>query len=99
MQNLLTKTTINYAKKRNVGASLLDLDDMGIILSFYPVDSNSDAELNFILNEEDGSFSFATNTLLEEKMMCFIPRELEDENHIRKVVNFLSGQPAMKEVH
>jgi hypothetical protein len=86
MKNL-SATTVNFAKSRNLAVYEFLMDD-AMLISIHDLDQNSDAELNYYFND-NGTFTFMTNTYLDISMLEEIPAFIRDEKHLREVIDFI----------
>lgn len=91
MDNLLTKTTKNYAESRDIYASVFELDDHNYLTLVSNKEAElSDAQLMYLANT-DGSFSYYGNTWLSHSEQEELPATIRDETHLRLVISYLSS--------
>jgi hypothetical protein len=79
----ISKTTLNYAAKRDIE---LVVDEN--LVSFYHVDDDSEPSFTY-RNEKDGLF-FMGNVWLNQKDKEELPSWIKDEKHLREMVDFIA---------
>ena len=88
MENLINKTTLNFANNRGIYVAVHELEDYNH-LTIVSNEDESDAELAYIANE-DGSYTYKSNTWISQQIKEELPATIRDEKHLREVIQFLS---------
>lgn len=91
MKNLLSKTTQNYAYKRGLWASLLDIDKGYTLLTIGLEDEETDAELVYKCFDGE-SFTYCGNTWLDNDLKAELPAHIRNEKHLREVLDFIGKE-------
>ena len=94
---VVSKTTINYALKRNIDFDIsqpsCELDcDNSTILWFIEIEESGDAVCEPFLMYRvngDGSFSYYSNIYLPAYIKEELPAHIENEKKLREVIDFL----------
>lgn len=79
----ITKTTINFATKRNIEL-VIDEDKV----AFYNM--NDDSEPMFFYAIQENALFFKTNIWLSQLVAEELPYWIKDEKHLREVIQYLS---------
>ena len=80
----ISKTTINFATKRNVEL-VIDEDS----ISFYPLDDDSGEPAFVYSNTQRGMF-YKSNIWLSQKVKEELPYWIVDQTQLRKLINFVA---------
>ena len=94
MENILSRTTLNFAAKREILVSVYDFnDDKQKFLSLVSEAEaeESDAELMYLAND-NGSYTYYANTWLPDEIKTELPATITDERHLREVIEFIKSE-------
>ena len=93
MENLLSKTTLNFSEKRGLNVSLLDIDEDYTLLSICLESEETDAELCYKCFDGE-AFVYYGNTWLNDSVNEELPAHIRDEKHLRQVIDFIAAEVA-----
>ncbi len=83
----LSKTTINFAEKRNIDLILGDT-------LWIHTDLDGNEPVIIYAANDDGSFQFKTNISLCDSIKEELPAYIRDEKHLREVIAFIAKEVA-----
>ena len=85
----ISKTTINFAKRRGLYVMIEEIDDSMLLLVW---DINNDCEWMFSYRvNNDGSFTWNGNVYLPQELKEELPATLKDEKHVREMLDFVGA--------
>ena len=93
----LSKTTINFAAKRNIDITVSEFNEMNLVNMFsQELDYNIGYEtsMSYIANE-NGTFTFYNNLdFVSSETKEELPAFIKDEKHLREVIEFIAAEAA-----
>lgn len=85
----ISKTTINFAKRRGLYLTIEEIDDAMLLLVW---DINNDCEWMFSYRvNNDGSFTWNGNVYLPQELKEELPATLKDEKHVREMLDYVGA--------
>lgn len=85
----ISKTTINFAKRRGLYVTIEEIDDAILLLVW---DINNDCEWMFSYRvNNDGSFTWNGNVYLPQELKEELPATLKDEKHVREMLDYVGA--------
>lgn len=97
INSVISKTTINYALKRNIDLDLGESGPSGELTTIWFTEIEKDGEpacepfIMYLVNG-DGSFSFYGNVYLPNEIKEELPAYIPDEKKLREMIGFLNGE-------
>ena len=88
--NIVTKTTQNYAKARQLILDSDFCDENKQPFIWVCVDDDSSEPMFSLFANDDGSFSYKGNIWLSDATREEIPAFIRDEKHLRSVLAFVA---------
>ncbi|EGI9738111.1 hypothetical protein EEO84_24560 [Salmonella enterica] len=88
--NIVTKTTQNYAKARQLILDSDFCDENKQPFLWVCVDDDSSEPMFSLFANDDGSFSYKGNIWLSDATREEIPAFIRDEKHLRSVLAFVA---------
>ncbi|QFR55759.1 hypothetical protein JC221_113 [Yersinia phage JC221] len=90
---MISKTTINFAKKRGIFFDVCEADEIVECdrLWFFFEEDACEPDLSYIMNA-DGSFTYFDTLTLSNEVKEELPATIRDEKHLREVVAFLANE-------
>ena len=93
VNNMLSKTTTNYAKKRDLDVSNHIINEDGVTNTIWIWEADNDSEPLFIYAcNDDGSFAWHGNIYLADSIKEELPAFIRDEKHLREVLAFVAAE-------
>lgn len=87
----ISKTTINFARKRGLDVTIEDLNEgEGEFLAVWELDNDCEWMFSYRVNE-DGSFTWNGNVYLVDEIKEELPATIKDEKHLREVLAFVGA--------
>lgn len=85
----ISKTTINFAKRRGLYVMIEEINDAMLLLVW---DINNDCEWMFSYRvNNDGSFTWNGNVYLPQELKEELPVTLKDEKHVREMLDYVGA--------
>lgn len=85
----ISKTTINFAKRRGLYVTIEEINDAMLLLVW---DINNDCEWMFSYRvNNDGSFTWNGNIYLPQELKEELPATLKDEKHVREMLDYVGA--------
>lgn len=85
---MVSKTTTNFAGKRGIELSVEQFNDMDV-LCIWEADNDCEWLCSYYIND-DGSFTWKGNIYLSQEVKEELPATINDEKHLRQVIQFIS---------
>lgn len=85
---MVSKTTTNFAGKRGIELSVEQFNDMDV-LCIWEADNDCEWLCSYYIND-DGSFTWKGNVYLSQEVKEELPATINDEKHLRQVIQFIS---------
>ena len=86
----ISKTTINYAVKRNLDVTVCEYENELLI---WEGDNECEPAVSYMINE-NGSFTYRAISWLSQEIKEELPATINNEKHLREVLNFLAAELA-----
>lgn len=85
----ISKTTINFAKRRGLYVTIEEIDDAILLLVW---DINNDCEWMFsYIVSGDGSFTWNGNIYLPQELKEELPATIKNEKHLREMLDYVGA--------
>lgn len=85
----ISKTTINFAKRRGLYVTIEEINDAMLLFVW---DINNDCEWMFSYRvNNDGSFTWNGNVYLPQELKEELPATLKDEKHVREMLDYIGA--------
>lgn len=88
--NNLSRTTLNFAKARNLYLDFDLCEDHSLPFIWVGVDDDCTEPMFSLFANADGSFSYRGNIWLNKSTKEEIPAHISDEKQLRKIIAFIS---------
>ena len=85
----LTKTTINFAKSRNMDFSEWTDENHPDDIKIAVYINNEDCEPDFVITQKDDQFFLRSNIYLSRDVWEELPYWIKSEKHLRQVLDFI----------
>ena len=85
----ISKTTINFAKKRGLDVTVEDFGE-GEFLAIWEADNDCEWMCTYRVNE-GGSFTWHGNVYLRQDVKEELPATIFDERQLRNVIKFIAS--------
>lgn len=93
----LSKTTKTYANKRGLDVTIENFgEDEGDFLAVWESDNDCEWMFSYQVNN-DGSFTWRANVYLDQSIKEELPATINDEKHLRQVLDFIAKELAKAE--
>ncbi|KER02841.1 hypothetical protein LGZ99_17310 [Photorhabdus temperata] len=88
----ITKTTINFAAKRNIEINTFTDEQDGDVVWFSEIneDGETEAEPMFIMYNNENDLTWKGNIYLDKSVKEELPATINSEKHLKEVIVFLS---------
>lgn len=83
----ITKTTINFAKKRGLDVTIENFGE-GDILAVWDINNDCEWMFSYIVNG-DGSFTWKGNVYLPQDLKEELPATIKNEKHLREMLDYV----------
>lgn len=85
----ISKTTINFAKRRGLYVTIEEINDTMLLLVW---DINNDCEWMFSYRvNNDGSFTWNGNIYLPQELKEELPATINNEKHLREMLDYVGA--------
>lgn len=85
----ISKTTINFAKRRGLYVTIEEIDD-AILLLVWDINNDCEWMFSYRVNNDD-SFTWNGNVYLPQELKEELPATLKDEKHVREMLDFVGA--------